>query len=197
MADQKTTRPAATVVPHSKVRSLRETLRKVRLGEAERADVVIDLQDTERVRLKMLAEELQDVFKEVPEDDDQFSFQIIPGSTPRLWIDVTSHIVVAGDLKTYRFLKDTRLGRLVILETADIDDMADCVTEYIAERIIERERALEGDWLDKRMKAAIANNSASPRRASVWGPVALSFLVGSLAGVAGLIAFAWFAYPMS
>ena len=51
MADQKTTRPAATVVPHSKVRSLRETLRKVRLGEAERADVVIDLQDTERVRL--------------------------------------------------------------------------------------------------------------------------------------------------
>jgi hypothetical protein len=197
MADQKTTRPAATVVPHSKVRSLRETLRKVRLGEAERADVVIDLQDTERVRLKMLAEELQDVFKEVPEDDDQFSFQIIPGSTPRLWIDVTSHIVVAGDLKTYRFLKDTRLGRLVILETADIDDMADCVTEYIAERIIERERALEGDWLDKRMKAAIASNAARPAGASVWGPVALSFLVGSLAGVAGLIAFAWFAYPMS
>lgn len=197
MADQKTTRPAATVVPHSKVRSLRETLRKVRLGEAERADVVIDLQDTERVRLKMLAEELQDVFKEVPEDDDQFSFQIIPGSTPRLWIDVTSHIVVAGDLKTYRFLKDTRLGRLVILETADIDDMADCVTEYIAERIIERERALEGDWLDKRMKAAIASNAASARKTSVWGPVALSFLVGSLAGIAGLIAFAWFANPMS
>ncbi|WP_430511532.1 hypothetical protein [Pannonibacter phragmitetus] len=196
MADQKTTRPAATVVPHSKVRSLRETLRKVRLGEAERADVVIDLQDTERVRLKMLAEELQDVFKEVPEDDDQFSFQIIPGSTPRLWIDVTSHIVVAGDLKTYRFLKDTRLGRLVILETADIDDMADCVTEYIAERIIERERALEGDWLDKRMKAAISGNSSRPAGASVWAPVALSFLVGSLAGAAGLIAFAWFAYPM-
>ena len=28
--------------------------------------------------------------------------------------------------------------------------MADCVTHYVAERIIERERAMEGDWLIKR-----------------------------------------------
>lgn len=197
MANEQTSGSPTNVVPHAKVRNLRDAIRKVRLGEAERADVVIELQETERTRLEMLADELTDVFKEVPENDDQFSFQIVPGTTPRLWIDMTSHIAVAGDRRTYRFLKDTRLGRVVILETADIDDMADCVTEYIAERVIERERALEGDWLDKRMKAAINGQPAQISRSSaIWGPVLVSFLGGTLAGVIGLIAFAWFANPM-
>ncbi|NBN63222.1 hypothetical protein GWI72_01105 [Microvirga tunisiensis] len=199
MANEQSSGSPTNVVPHAKVRSLRDAIRKVRLGEAERADVVIELQETERTRLEMLADELTDVFREVPENDDQFSFQIVPGSTPRLWIDMTSHIAVGGDRRTYRFLKDTRLGRVVILETADLDDMADCVTEYIAERIIERERALEGDWLDKRMKAAIAGEQAavaSGRAASAWGPVLVAFLGGILAGMVALVAYAWFANPM-
>jgi hypothetical protein len=68
-----------------------------------------------------------------------------------LWIDMTSFVVMARDRRSYRFLKDTRLGRTVILETAKLDDMADTVTHYVAERIIERERAIEGDWLIKRV----------------------------------------------
>ncbi|WP_041375398.1 hypothetical protein [Polymorphum gilvum] len=188
------------VVPHTRVRTLREAIRKVRLGEVERSDVIVELQETERARLELLAEELKDVFKEVPEDDDQFSFQILPGSTPRLWIDVTSHIAVAGDRRTYRFLKDTRLGRVVILETAELDDMADCVTEYIAERILERERALEGDWLNTRLRAAVALEGIPKSKvgdASAWGPVLVAFLVGILAGIAGLVAYAWFANPLA
>lgn len=91
------------VVPHTRMRSLRDAIRKVQLGEVERSDVVVELQETERARLDMLADELKDVFKEIPEDDDQFSLQIISGSTPRLWIDATSHVVVGGDRRTYRF----------------------------------------------------------------------------------------------
>nr|MEC9418049.1 hypothetical protein [Pseudomonadota bacterium] len=74
------------VVPHTRMRSLRDAIRKVQLGEVERSDVVVELQETERARLDMLADELKDVFREIPEDDDQFSLQIISGSTPRLWI---------------------------------------------------------------------------------------------------------------
>ena len=122
------------VVPHAKVRSLREAIRKVKFAEVERTDVVIELQESERARLELLCEELTDVFKEVPEDDDQFSFQIVPGNIPRLWIDITSHVAMGRDKRVYRFVKDTRLGRTVILETADLEDMADCITEYIAER---------------------------------------------------------------
>jgi hypothetical protein len=133
------------------VRSLRETLRKVRTAETERADVVVELRDAERARLELLADELRSVFNEVPEDDDQFIFTVAAGTPPRLWIDMTSFVVMARDRRSYRFLKDTRLGRTVILETAKLDDMADTVTHYVAERIIERERAIEGDWLIKRV----------------------------------------------
>lgn len=189
------------VVPHSRVRSLREAIRKVQIGEVERSDVVVELQDTERARLEMLAEEMKDVFKEIPEDDDQFSLQIAAGSMPRLWIDVTSHVVVGGDRRTYRFLKDTRLGRVVILETPEIDDMADCLTEYIAERILEREKALEGDWLNRRLReVALEQSAARTHKASAkgtrWMAVVASFAFGLLAGVGSLVAYAWFAHPL-
>ena len=187
------------VVPHTRVRSLRDAIRKVQLGEVERSDVVVELQDTERARLELLADEMNDVFKEIPEDDDQFTLQIVAGSTPRLWIDVTSHVVVGGDRKTYRFLKDTRLGRVVVLETAEIDDMADCLTEYIAERILEREKALEGDWLNNRLRQVALENNATRKSGGNWHPVLIflaAFAFGMLAGIGGLVAYAWFANPL-
>lgn len=185
------------VVPHTRVRTLRDAIRKVQLGEVERSDVVVELQDTEKARLDILADEMKDVFKEIPEDDDQFTLQIVAGSTPRFWIDVTSHVVVAGDRKTYRFVKDTRLGRVVVLETAEVDDMADCLTEYIAERILEREKALEGDWLNNRLRqVAVEGLDGKAARSPSWGPMLIAFLIGALVGVAGLIAYAWFANPV-
>jgi hypothetical protein len=134
-----------------KVRSLKDTLRKVRTAEAERSDVVVELRDAERARLELLADELRGVFAEVPPEDEQFIFTVAAGTPPRLWIDMTAFVVMGRDRRTYRFLKDTRLGRTIILETAKLDEMADTITHYVAERIIERERALEGDWLLKRV----------------------------------------------
>jgi len=189
------------VVPHTRVRSLRDAIRKVQLGEVERSDVVVELQDTERARLEMLADELKDVFKEIPEDDDQFTLQVVSGSAPRFWIDVTSHISIGGDRQTYRFLKDTRLGRVIILETPSLDDMADCVTEYIAERILEREKAMEGDWFNNRLRqvSSESGHQAQAARAGAhasWPGVLAGFLIGAAAGMVSLIAFAWFANPM-
>ena len=204
------TRPRDNVVPHAKVRSLRDAIRKVKFAEVERTDVVVELRESERARLELLAEELQDVFKEVPEDDDQFSFQIVPGNLPRLWIDITSHVAMGRDKRTYRFVKDTRLGRTVILETPELDDMADCITEYIAERVLERERAVEGDWLNKRLRepprttqpeAAVQPQQAAPATTlpavrGLWGPFA-AFAIGIMVGVAALIGYAWFANPLN
>ena len=195
------------VVPHAKVRSLREAIRKVKFAEVERTDVGIELQESERARLELLCEELTDVFKEVPEDDDQFSFQIVPGNIPRLWIDITSHVAMGRDKRVYRFVKDTRLGRTVILETADLEDMADCITEYIAERVLERERTVEGDWLSKRLREAPREDQAAatpgagaeaapvPHVRGLWAPFA-AFAIGLLVGVVGLIGYAWFANPI-
>jgi hypothetical protein len=147
-----------------KVRSLRDTIRTVRTAEAERSDVVVELRDAERARLEILAEELRSVFAEVPAEEEQFIFAVAPSVPPRLWIDMTTFVVMGRDHRVYRFLKDTRLGRTVILETAKIEDMADTITHYVAERIIERERAMEGDWLVKRARADEASRLAEETR---------------------------------
>jgi hypothetical protein len=198
----------------SNVRSLNDAIRKVRIAEADRSDGFVDLQEAERARLEMLADELRDVFADVPADSDQFLFQMSTGSQPRLWIDMTAFVMVGRDRRTYRFLKDTRLGRTVLLESASVDDVADLVTNYVAERIIERERELEGDWVSKRLRRdrssrrrseplpfdAEAAEKASSRgrfldgRAAGW--VVAGFLAGVLIGAIALLAVAWVQVPL-
>jgi len=189
------------------VRSLKEAIRRVRTAETERSDVVVELRDAERARLEMLADELRAVFAEIPEENETFLLNVAGGSPARLWIDMTSFVVMDRDRRTYRFLKDTRLGRTVILESANLGDMADTVTNYVAERIIERERAMEGDWLLRRPPAGRdasrssrglrrlglpvaepeAPSAAPDRRIMGW--VLAAFLGGLLIGVVALLAY--------
>ena len=194
-----------------KGRSLRDTIREVRTAETERADVVVEMRDAERARLELLAEELRGVFAEVPAEDDQFIFAVAPGTPPRLWIDMTAFVVMGRDRRSYRFLKDTRLGRTVIVESAELGDVADTVTHYVAERIIERERAIEGDWLIKRVlrdeserrqearqavaaaAKAVAAPEPSPARLDTryLGWLVAALLGGILIGALVLFAYAW------
>lgn len=134
-------RPAGTV------RSLQEAIRRVREVATAKADSLADLAATERARLHLLAEALADVARDIPPEVEFFTLAIPPTDPPRLWIDMTSHVALARDRRTYRFVKDTRLGRVVLRETAALDQMADAVTDYIAERLIEREQVFEADWL--------------------------------------------------
>lgn len=186
------------------VRSLKDAIRRVRTAEAERSDVVVELRDAERARLEMLADELRSVFAEIPDEHDAFALNIAGGTPPRLWIDMTSFVVMDRDRRTYRFLKDTRLGRTVILESDDLDAMADMITSYVAERIIERERAIEGDWVLRRNKRDeeptrrrtvrnLANALAGPetetpdRRVTGW--MVAAFLGGLLIGMVALLGY--------
>ena len=190
------------------VRSLKDAIRRVRTAEAERSDVVVELRDAERARLEMLADELRSVFAEIPEDHDAFALNIAGGTPPRLWIDMTSFVVMDRDRRTYRFLKDTRLGRTVILESADIDAMADMIVSYVAERIIERERAMEGDWVLRRtmrgeeptrrrtarnLAGALAEPQAETPDRRVMGWVVAAFLGGLLIGMIALVGYAFVA----
>lgn len=188
----------------SNVRSLSDAIRRVRLGETDRSDVAADFREAEQARLELLADELRDVFAEVPAEDEQFVFSISHGTQPRLWIDSTAFVTVGRDRRTYRFLKDTRLGRTVIVESASLDDVADTVTNYVAERIIERERAIEGDWLIKRV---MRDDPARPGRKALRletepkrildnrhaGWIVAGFLGGVLIGAVSLFLYAWYA----
>ena len=186
-----------------KVRRLSDAVRRMRVAESERADAYADLHEGDRARLSLLAEELQGVFSELPADDAYFICKVAGSTPPRLWIDPTTHVVMARDRRSYRLLKDTRLGRLTLNESADHDETADAVTDYIAERLIERERSIESDALvgklrtvalDRREGGQAAYERAGDRGSTlIWALIV--FLAGFAVGALGLVAYAWFMVP--
>lgn len=188
-----------------KVRRLSDAVRRVRIAESERADAYADLHEGDRARLALLAEELEGVFSELPADDAYFICEVAGSTPPRLWIDPTTHVMMARDRRSYRFLKDTRLGRLTLHESADLNAAADAVTDYIAERVIERERTLESDALVEKLRATALNRREAtgepvtePRTTDRGSPMIwalIVFLAGFAVGALGLIAYAWFMVP--
>lgn len=132
--------PPSAVTPPAA--SLRDTMRGLRIAEAERTGVVVALRDAEFARLSLLHDRLKPVLAEVPAGVDLFDAGLTPGETPRLWIDMIAFVEMGRDKRSYRFLQDTRDGRRVLAEGADAADVADRVTAYIARRLIERERLL-------------------------------------------------------
>lgn len=153
---------------------LRDALRRARIEAADRTGVVVDLRDAEVARLEILNEALDPLFAEVPEQVDLFDRGISQGETPRLWIDVVAHIVMGRDKRIYRFVQDTRFGRIVLAESHDVPVIVDAVTGYIARRMIEREHAMVA------MPVAEPVAEKKPSRRGL-GMFVLGFALGALA----------------
>src|ERR1700756_6005227 len=113
---------------------LRDALHKARIEAAERTGVVVDLRDAEVARLEILNEALDPLFEQIPERIDLFDRGISQGENPRLWIDVVAHVAMGRDKRIYRFVQDTRFGRMVIAESHDAIVIVDAVTDYVARR---------------------------------------------------------------
>jgi hypothetical protein len=156
---------------------LRDALRKARIEAADRTGVVVDLRDAEVARLEILSEALDPLFAQIPDSVDLFDRGISQGETPRLWVDVVAHIVMGRDKRAYRFVQDTRFGRIVIAESHDVPVMVDAVTDYVARRMIEREHALAAPPMIAERNSVPAEKS----RGSRFWPFALGFIFGVLA----------------
>jgi len=173
--------------PDEPPQRLREALRKARVDQADRSGTVVDLQDAELARLEILNEALDPLFEEIPATVDLFDRGISRGETPRLWIDAVTHVDMGRDKRIYRFLQDTRYGRKVLAETGNVVEIIDAVTKYVAQRMIERERALASGSFP-----AIRNvrgEARLQRRRTRWRALR-AFLFGLLVGFATLIAAA-------
>lgn len=177
---------------------LKKAIREVKNDLADRSDVVVDLRELQRTRLELLAEELATVFSQVTKEDDRFDFAISSGAQPRLWIDAVAHVAMGRDRRTYRFLRDTRLGRVVLAETLDMKAVAERVTRYVAERVVERERTLEGEpapmpFVDAAMpvEGAMAQPVARASRMEGFLKGVGVLALGLLAGAAIAAIFAW------
>ena len=165
-------------------RLLREALREARIEAATRTGVVVDLRDAEMARLELLHDELDPVFAEIPSDIELFDRGISRGDTPRLWIDAVAHVEMGRDKRIYRFVQDSRFGRIVLAESQASGDIAGAVTKYVARRMIDRERMLAGEEL-------------SPVRFMVpqRGRIVLAFLGGIACGIILLLAAVWLTAP--
>src|SRR4051812_33479002 len=160
---------------------LRDALLRARIEAADRTGVVVDLRDAEVARLEILNDSLDPLFAQVPDKIDLFDRGISQGDTPRLWIDVVAHVMMGRDKRMYRFVQDTRFGRIVIAESHDVASIVESVTDYVARRIIEREHALVAT-------PAPVMPEEKPRRSGFW-----TFAFGFIVGVAALFGFALFA----
>ncbi|GAB5461832.1 hypothetical protein [Hoeflea sp. EC-HK425] len=145
-------------------RRLSDIVRDVKISAADRTDVVVDMRDADRARLELLAEEIRPVLADIDPDDDRFDFGLSKGLQPRLWIDAVAHVHMGHDRRVFRFVRDTRLGRVIMSDTSDMAATADAVSRYIAERVIERERILAGDF--EELKAGAAGHKSADEAAS-------------------------------
>ena len=121
---------------------LADAVRAAKIAAAQRTDIVVDIREADRARLEMFVEELQPIIDAVPGDDDLFDFNLSSGTQPRFWLDATAHVVMARDRRTYRLVRETRIGRVTLAESPDMRFIVDRVTDYVAERIVERDKAL-------------------------------------------------------
>jgi hypothetical protein len=158
---------------------LRDALRQARIEAADRTGVVVDLRDAEVARLEILNEALDPLFAEIPDRVDMFDRGITQGDTPRLWIDMVAHVVMGRDKRIYRFVQDTRFGRVVIAESHDVAAVVQAVTAYVARRMIEREQAL--------VQTPQPPVAVIKPRSRFW-----PFVVGVVVGVAALFGVALF-----
>lgn len=180
-------------------RRLAEAVRAAKIATAHRSDVVVDIREADRARLEIFAEELQPIVDAVPADDDLFDFTLSAGPQPRFWIDGTAHVTMARDRRTYRFARETRLGRVTLAEATEPGTIADRVTDYVAERIVERDRAYAlTDGMAERLAARAATRDLSPepirqagKERSAGMVIAISWLmIGIVLGAASLMALA-------
>jgi hypothetical protein len=152
---------------------LRDALRKARIEAADRTGVVVDLRDAEVARLEILNDGLDPLFEQIPDQVDLFDRGISQGDTPRLWIDVVAHVVMGRDKRIYRFVQDSRFGRIVLAESHDVAVLVDAVTDYVARRMVEREHAM--------VASPMAAPVAEPRRRGRFWTFVLGFIVGVIA----------------
>jgi len=155
-----------------------EALQKAR--ETSHAHHAARLQeyDSRTLRLEVLRLELDDAISS--HETARFVDLKISGlETPRLWIDLTSYVIMEPTSRTYSYMVDRQDSSELLFETTKRADMHRFVIDYVAHRVIERERAATGQG----QKTKPVNGEYST--AGLW----LAWLSGFLLGVIALFVF--------
>jgi hypothetical protein len=188
-------------LPQPGTPDLKAAVRRARLEDAERSSVAAELRGAEFARLEMLDEVLQPVFAQLPREADLFDQGLVPGEKPRLFVDMIAFVEMARDRRTFRFLQDTRSGRLLLAESDKVDAVADAVTAYLGRRLVEREKALASIAAEAAPEPPeVTPSGLPPAEAPETGLMAeryrfpdmlFAFVMGAIAGAALFFAYGW------
>jgi len=121
---------------------LKAAVRRARVENAEQSEALDIVHGAEIARLEFLHDALAPVLDEIPDAVDIFDVSLATGSHPRLFIDMIAFVEMGRDKRLYRFLQDTRHGRIVVAEHEKISVIVEAITTYIARRLVEREKVL-------------------------------------------------------
>ena len=147
--------------------SLEAAVRRARMEAAEQGAAVDNLREADLARLAMVEDALRPVVEQAPREAHLFDLGKTYGDPPRLFLDMIAFVELAEDKRTYRFFQDTRYGRILIAESGNVRVIVAAATNYVARRLVERERALASDW---RSAASDAPKAAKPTQAPP-GPI--------------------------
>ncbi len=190
---------------------LAQAMRRARSDEAERSGARAELRAARLGRLEMLQDALQPLLAQIPAEVDMFDVALVPSSDPRLFIDMIGFVEMGRDARYYILQQDTRHGRIRILETESLDTMVEGVTDYVARRLLERDKALAADALrrgrpdasgasgrDPLPRVGDSVDGASVRPAPLrWATIAFAFVIDLLGAIAllGILAvLGWYVW---
>ena len=169
-------------------KQLDEAIAEARLNQHARFDAVREYLDSQTLRLEVLRLELADIVRDRREADGFIDLKLVAGDKPRLWIDMTAYVVMEPTPRHFRLVQDRRDSHAILFETDQREKMVSFVTSYIANRLVERDRALS---------PAIPYQQTSPQKqVERYSSAALilAWLSGFVLGVMGLFLFGiWYA----
>ena len=209
--------PSAPDHAPAAVDTLKQAMRRARTDEAARSGARAEMRSARLGRLELLQDALQPLLAQIPPDVDMFDVALVPSSDPRLFIDMIGFVEMGRDGRLYRLQQDTRHGRIDIAESEALETMVDAVTDYVARRLLERDKSLASDarvrnggrWIAReaapqRGGADVATpldcspeqqrRTAPPLR---WASIAFAFLIDLLGAIAFFTivgALCWYAW---
>ena len=119
---------------------LADALREARLAEAAHFEAALDLRDSKTLRLQILKDDLLPSLQSSADAKQIFDLTLLPGDPPKLWVDLTSYVVMEPDHRTYRVLQDRQDSRDILFEGIDREQAAAAVRRHMAHRLVARER---------------------------------------------------------
>ena len=144
-------------------------------------EISSDSESSDLSRLEILQASLHQVFDNIPDDDDRFELILTRDKPARLRIDKFTHVAMNPDARIYRLIRSTAKGRKVLVESEDVAEIGQHVTDYVVSQMAIRQRQRNG--FAKHLLSAPNGDRHRQRGASVlfW-----AFAIGLLTGGCGL-----------